>query len=145
MEQRTPRGIRNNNPLNIRRSVNNWKGKIQKSTDKNFEQFTSIVFGIRAAMVCMRTHCNRLKEKNVSPTVKALMAIWAPSTENDTERYVQVVCRISDNRLTPNTVIDPSNRAQYCLLIWAMAYFETGTILDFRLFIQAHEMLYLHS
>lgn len=141
MVQQIARGLRNNNPLNIRQSLIKWVGLRPNPTDKDFEEFESMIYGIRAAMVCMRTHCIRMKRKHESPTVQALISIWAPSTENDTKKYVQVVCRISEKRLTPTTVIDPSNKARYCLLVWAMAYFETGARLDYRLFEQAYEML----
>ena len=35
------RGYRNNNPLNIRISSNNWKGEIKPSADGSFCQFTT--------------------------------------------------------------------------------------------------------
>ena len=35
-----PRGIRNNNPLNIRKGCN-WKGERHPQTDKAFEEFES--------------------------------------------------------------------------------------------------------
>ena len=39
-----PRGIRNNNPLNIRVG-NNWKGEVSQPTDHTFEQFTEMKWG----------------------------------------------------------------------------------------------------
>ena len=45
-----PRGIRNNNPGNLRISGNAWQGKIPTSqnTDGAFEQFSYYVYGVRA-------------------------------------------------------------------------------------------------
>jgi hypothetical protein len=45
-----PRGIRNNNPGNIRIGSTDWKGKIpvSENTDGVFEQFEDFVFGTRA-------------------------------------------------------------------------------------------------
>ena len=36
-----PRGIRNNNPLNIRRSKDQWKGLAETQNDRAFCQFKS--------------------------------------------------------------------------------------------------------
>ena len=46
-----PRGIKNNNPLNIILTNIDWKGKIPKdqNTDQKFEQFENIAYGYRAA------------------------------------------------------------------------------------------------
>lgn len=71
---RLPRGIRNNNPLNIRRSTSHWMGKVYNSTDQSFEQFAKMIFGIRAGMVLLTRHvlCYRLR------TLKGIVHIWAP-------------------------------------------------------------------
>lgn len=45
-----PRGIRNNNPLNIRRTAKDqWQGLRAQQTDANFCQFESLEYGWRAA------------------------------------------------------------------------------------------------
>ena len=44
-----PRAIRNNNPLNIRRSKDKWKGLRAQQTDAAFCQFESMEYGWRAA------------------------------------------------------------------------------------------------
>jgi hypothetical protein len=41
-----PRGIRNNNPLNLRVG-NNWKGEVSQPTDHTFEQFTEMKWVVR--------------------------------------------------------------------------------------------------
>ena len=40
------RGIRNNNPLNIRHSADQWQGARDKQTDKSFVQFKSMAYGM---------------------------------------------------------------------------------------------------
>ncbi len=45
----TPRGIRNCNPLNIRRSKDQWKGMAEAQSDRAFVQFKSLEWGWRAA------------------------------------------------------------------------------------------------
>ena len=44
-----PRGIRNNNPLNIRRGKDQWQGLRAQQTDASFCQFESLEYGWRAA------------------------------------------------------------------------------------------------
>ena len=49
---KTPRGIRNNNPLNVRRYPNSsWVGMKAEQTDEDFLQFTDIVYGYRATVL----------------------------------------------------------------------------------------------
>ena len=56
---RTPRGYRNNNPLNIRRTETRWQGQVD-GDDKEFCSFASPVYGWRAALIIlMRTYRKR--------------------------------------------------------------------------------------
>lgn len=43
------RGLRNNNPLNIRRNNTKWQGLSATQTDKSFFQFKTMAYGYRAA------------------------------------------------------------------------------------------------
>lgn len=43
-----PRGLRNNNPGNIRTTKDKWQGLREKQTDKDFFQFTEMKWGYRA-------------------------------------------------------------------------------------------------
>ena len=50
------RGWRNNNPLNIRyASANDWVGRLKRliKRDKDFEEFTFVFFGYRAALLLL--------------------------------------------------------------------------------------------
>jgi hypothetical protein len=84
------RGIRNNNPGNLKLTGINWQGKIPKSknTDENhlFEQFTTMSYGIRAMLRDIVHDID--KGKN---TIRKLISEFAPIDENNTERYIQVV------------------------------------------------------
>jgi len=134
------RGLRNNNPLNIRRSNNAWQGKIAHdvSTDKSFEQFQNIFYGIRAAFVCLRSHLQADRKKLKRTTVTDEINKWAPATENDTERYISFVC--AHGVLSATEVLDYKNKNQVCRLLWAMAHFECGEQLPFNYFERAYEM-----
>jgi len=83
------RGIRNNNPLNIRCSSAPWKGKVLSNTDGKFEQFVSMYYGFRAAIQTIETYI--LKHR--CNTIRKIINRWAPVTENKTENYIQYVCR----------------------------------------------------
>lgn len=85
----TPRGIRNQNPGNIRHSSAPWLGKAVKQTDAAFVQFTAPKWGIRALY---RTLCT-YQRKHGLKTIAAMIGRWAPPNENDTGAYVMAVAR----------------------------------------------------
>lgn len=97
----TPRGIINNNPLNIRSTATPWAGKVAESSDRDFEQFTSMAYGLRAAMVNLRTIVRRMQG---DITVAKVIAVWAPPHENDTDAYARVVA--SALFVEPDTPLD---------------------------------------
>ena len=81
------RGIRNNNPGNIRRTSDRWKGLSASQTDPAFFQFDSPVYGIRAMAKLLRNYC----AKYGLCTVREIITRWAPPNENDTESYIRSV------------------------------------------------------
>lgn len=86
------RGIRNNNPGNIRISANPWRGKITgaKKRDKVFEEFQSIEYGYRALLKNLKTYIDRDRVN----TIRAIITKWAPPEDrNDTEAYIRAVCQ----------------------------------------------------
>lgn len=83
------RGLRNNNPGNIRRSADKWKGLREKQTDEAFFQFESSLWGIRA-MARLLQNYQRLHGIN---SVFGIIDRWAPSNENDTMSYVKSVAQ----------------------------------------------------
>ena len=85
------RGIRNNNPLNIRRSADRWEGARAEQTDKSFVQFESMAYGYRAAWKTLESYWKHFKEKRQPFTVASIIARWAPPSENNTEAYVRTV------------------------------------------------------
>lgn len=80
------RGLRNNNPGNIRyNSANNWQGQTGKD-DKGFVIFDSAENGLRALA---RLLGNKVKTGRYS--IASLIAQYAPSSENNTAAYVASV------------------------------------------------------
>lgn len=82
--KRLPRGIRNNNPGNIReKRSSHWDG--QSGTDGEFAIFTAPVFGIRALARVLMTY----EKKHGINTVDGVIRRWAPDSENDTDSYIK--------------------------------------------------------
>ena len=92
--QAQPRGIRNNNPGNLRWG-DPWQGLVPEAerTDKDFCQFTSPSWGIRAMCVVLITYQDKRKAADGSKidSVQEIISRWAPSVENNTPAYVQAV------------------------------------------------------
>ena len=86
-----PLGIRNNNPLNIRRGKTPWKGEelFLKATGGAFCKFESVEWGLRAAFCLLRTYRDKYHVVCVADIVRR----WAPPSENNTVRYIQNICR----------------------------------------------------
>ena len=80
------RGIRNNNPGNIRLGCE-WKGLRAEQTDPAFCQFETMAMGCRALLKTLRTYV----EKYDLRTVRRIILRWAPSIENDSESYIRHV------------------------------------------------------
>ena len=129
-----PRGIRNNNPLNIRIG-NKWKGEVANPTDKDFEQFVSMDYGLRAAFLLLRRYINHYHVN----TIWEIISRWAPARENNTAAYVRRVCdRLNVGALIP---ISFSDRQTMVALVCAMAEVENGQPIDEELVNQAYMKL----
>lgn len=85
---KTSRGIRNNNPGNLRISENAWQGKVPvtQNTDGSFEQFITPEYGIRALFIDLRSKINRGLN-----TVEKIMNVYAPPNENNTVAYITAI------------------------------------------------------
>lgn len=133
------RGVRNNNPLNLKKGCN-WKGERPNQSDPDFEEFQTMQLGIRAAFKLMRNHITGFKgTRPKMNTLKKLIAVWAPPTENSTTRYVDYVS--AQVGLSPSDIIDPDNRAMMCKIARAMAHVECGQWLEPELFESAWDLL----
>ena len=118
-----PRGIRNNNPLNIRIG-NTWLGERQNPTDPAFEEFVSMEYGLRAAFCILRRYIRRYHKD----TVHDIVSTWAPASENNTQRYIDIVCQRSG--ISPTQQIRFEDDTTMCKLVEAMAFVECGQPID---------------
>lgn len=82
-----PRGIRNNNPGNIRKSKDKWQGLANIQPDREFFTFTSLPYGIRA----MARILIKYQDDYGCDTVQKFIARYAPANENNTGAYARYV------------------------------------------------------
>ena len=138
-----PRGLRNRNPLNIRKSDQLWKG--QTGHDGKFCIFQSNEYGYRAAFRILKTY----NTKYHIYSVREIIARWAPPNDgNNTRGYIRKVCDLSGLRETDIIVAEPSDGDPYnvVMLVWAMAIVENGdrfiTITDLETVRKGYEMAF---
>lgn len=131
-----PRGIRNNNPLNLIISSNPWQGKIpvSQNTDGSFEQFESFVWGVRAAI---KNIINYIEVKNLN-SIEKIIECWAPryvskcinnpgaqgdNSNAAVDNYINIV--VQKSGISKTTTIT-ANQATLQKIVTAMAYVENG-------------------
>jgi hypothetical protein len=115
-----PRGIRNHNPGNLRRSADPWQGLAAEQTDPEFFQFASAKWGIRALARTLIAYQDRVGLK----TIKQMIGRWAPSSENDTGAYVRTVA--ASVGVEPNDEINVHDHAALRPLTLAIIRHENG-------------------
>lgn len=115
------RGIRNNNPGNIKISSSAWQGKlpVSQNNDGVFEQFRYYYFGVRAMIIVLRNYMN----KHNLTTLRGIIGRYAPPNENHTSTYADTISKWTgiglDQPLKPD-------QATLRTLVKTMARYETG-------------------
>lgn len=130
-----PRGLRNNNPLNIRRNSTKWKGLALKQADKSFFTFVAPEWGYRAALRTLQNY----ERIHGLKTLRQWIYRWAPPSENDTEGYINFVCQRAG--LGPETIPDVMDKAVMCNIVAAMSYMENGVPANIKDVIKGWELL----
>ena len=115
------RGIRNNNPGNIRISGIAWQGKVADNTDGAFEQFATMSDGVRALGKNLLTYFDR----HGLNTVRGIISRWAPASENMTGSYVNAVA--GQMGIKPDDRINVRERNTLAMLAEAIIQHENGT------------------
>lgn len=113
----TPRGLRNNNPLNIEAGDFTQNQPGYTGSDGRFAQFASMDHGISAANSLLDTYQNKYGLN----TVGGIINRWAPPGENDSRGYAASVA--GRMGISPDQPLTPAQRPA---LIAAMAQFENG-------------------
>ena len=105
------RGIRNNNPGNIRSGPSQWQGMSAVQTDDEYIQFDDPVYGIRA-MARLLQNYQANYELN---TIRGIISRWAPAHENPTDAYITNVSRtvgvLPDQRINVRDRMEPLIKA----------------------------------
>lgn len=119
-----PRGLRNNNPGNIRINSDLFQGEIRPSKDKSFKQFETMAYGYRAMF---KTLSNYYKNYKLD-TIRKMVSRWAPPKENRTDRYIKAV---SDYAGIPaDDPININNRELMIRIVAGMSKVENGKEAD---------------
>lgn len=126
-----PRGLRNNNPLNIRRGER-WQGLVLPGTDPQFCQFKTMLLGVRAGFVLLRQYI----KKYSCNTVRSIVSRWAPPCENDTQAYITNISRWV--RIDPDMTIRYEDKPRMLALMGAMIRQECGTTIPEQTIINAY-------
>lgn len=114
----TPRGLRNNNPGNIRHG-DTWIGLAEEQRDPEFCTFKDPKFGIRAMVKIFF----RYDDLNIR-TIRRIINRWAPPSENDTDSYVRDVARRCS--VDPDDDIDVRSYRVVRPLVEAIIFHENG-------------------
>lgn len=118
-----PRGLRNNNPGNIRWNSDVFQGE-KTSSDREFKQFKSMAYGYRAIFKILSNYGRNYHLK----TIRQMIGRWAPENENDTGAYVKAV---SDYAGIPaDDPIDINDREQMIRIVAGMSKVENGREAD---------------
>lgn len=139
MDKKLPRGIRNNNPLNIRKG-NNWQGEVPISNDGEFEQFVSMQMGVRAGFKILKNYMT-----GYGGRVKALTNVhdiihrWAPPNENNCKAYIESVCRVSG--LHEFERLKFSDRNKMLALVDGMIRVECGQPISLDIIASAYDLI----
>lgn len=120
-EKKLPRGLRNNNPGNIRINSDLFQGEIRPSKDNSFKQFETMAYGYRAVFRILRNYYNNYK----LDTIRKMIGRWAPPEDNNyTEAYIKAV---SDYAGIPaDDPININDREQMIRIVAGMSKVENG-------------------
>ena len=118
-----PRGIRLNNPGNIKESPGDktqWQGERATDDDPVFEEFMSPEAGIRALARILLGY----QRRHGLNTIAGIINRWAPGCENDTGSYItHVAVRLG---VTPDQAIDLTKADTMVGLVEAIIRHENG-------------------
>ena len=129
------RGLRNNNPLNIRNGVSRWKGMEEQEEEKEFVCFLTLSMGYRAAWILLRNYHQRLLNEGKNYTLGNIIERWAPPEDgNDSKAYVRNVLRLCAGKVAgrqPLPLPDTDEgKPIFTEIIAAMTCVENGISMD---------------
>lgn len=120
MTTELPRGLRNNNPGNIRRSSDIFQGEKTPGSDQAFKQFETMAYGYRAIFKILASYSRR----HQLHTIRGMIGRWAPANENNTSAYVSLVSSYSG--IPADAPLDVQDPALMIPVVAAMSRVENG-------------------
>ena len=130
MEKKTtPRGIRNNNPGNIKNNEKiDWLGEVPENAklDDAFEEFESIEYGIRAMMILLRNY----QRIHGLRSIEEIIGRYAPKRDklNNTPYYIRYVSVHLE--VPANAPVDLSDKATMLNVVDSIIFMENGVRVD---------------
>ena len=118
------RGLRNNNPLNMRHDRDTWKGEVKPGQDAAFKQFRTMAWVYRAAFKLLHNY----QRLHGCRTLADFIRRWAPPSENNTDAYIRIVAQRSG--LSDTSPIDTLDGQVMQRIVAAMSQVENGTPAD---------------
>jgi len=133
------RGVRNNNPGNIRHDPNEFYAG-QTGVDKDgFRIFKTPAYGIRAMMIKLQKY----DSEHGLNTIEAIISRWAPPVENDTAKYIHFVAKRTG--FNPNQKLDLYDLQTLVELTNAIAKMDSGAVYHPDVVEQAYKSLNLNE
>lgn len=127
------RGLRNNNPGNIRISNIRYLGEVD-STDSAFKQFKTMAHGYRAMFVLLHTY----QKKYRLNTIEDMISRYAPAVENHTKAYIDAVSEWSGVPATSR--ITTTNGDIMVSVVAAMSRVENGVLANMNDVVKGWDM-----
>lgn len=125
--------IRRNNPGNIRHSAVQWQGEVT-APGETFCHFASLEMGCRAMLKLLRRYISVKK----LDSVRKIIAVWAPPSENNTLAYIDFVARSME--VHPDDSLS-ADRDTLIALASAMTRVEQGTSVPHTVWLNAYRLL----
>ena len=114
------RGLRNNNPGNIRHNGDHFQGEVE-SIDASFKTFSSMALGYRAIFKILNTYQTKYALKSIEQMIER----WAPRNENDTDAYIAFVSNAVG--IDPKHIVDVNDMPTMSKIVAAISHQENGS------------------
>lgn len=115
------RGLRNNNPMNIRRDPSIWcRGLADEQKDELLYTYEAPEWSYGYALVKLRVYKNWSKLH----TIRQWITRWAQHIKEATYDYIKFVCQ--EVGMPPDAEPRIDNKEEMCAILAAMSHFENG-------------------
>lgn len=149
MSSSGPRGLKVNNPGNIRQNQYTWPGEVKPSADSAFKQFINMEYGYRGMAALLYEYVT----KDGHDTLRKIIHVYAPADDgNNPASYSAFVCKNSgiglDTQLSAADFKIVGGEANARKIMRWMVRVEQGQMPDenkmgtgYELFLQSHSEL----